>query len=95
MASVLTVVGARPQFIKAGPVSCALRNKGWHEILVHTGQHFDPSMSGIFFDELGAPKPVYNLEVSSLGHGAMTGRMIEKLEAVMAAEKPETRSAAA
>src|SRR4051794_36021230 len=89
MARMLTVVGARPQFIKAGPVSGALRAMGSHEVLVHTGQHFDPLMSKIFFDELGVPRPAYNLEVNSLGHGAMTGRMLEKLEAAMVAESPD------
>src|SRR4051794_10521906 len=89
MATMLTVVGARPQFIKAGPVSGALRAMGSHEVLVHTGQHFDPLMSKIFFDELGVPRPAYNLDVNSLGHGAMTGRMLEKLEAIMVAEKPD------
>src|SRR5262249_52111337 len=86
---VLTVVGARPQFIKAAPVSRALRSEGIAEVLVHTGQHFDPLMSEVFFEELDIPKPVHNLQVSSLGHGAMTGRMLEKLELVMIAEKPD------
>jgi UDP-GlcNAc3NAcA epimerase len=88
--TVLTVVGARPQFIKASPVSHALlTHGGFREILVHTGQHFDASMSDIFFEELDIPPPAYNLEVNSLGHGAMTGRMLEKLEEVMIAEKPD------
>lgn len=87
---VLTVVGARPQFIKAAPVSHALRRLGpLEEVLVHTGQHFDPSMSDIFFQELDIAAPAHNLEVNSLAHGAMTGRMLEKLEAVMTAERPE------
>lgn len=87
--SVFTVVGARPQFIKAAPVSQALARAGLREIFVHTGQHFDALMSDIFFDELALPKPAYSLEVNSLGHGAMTGRMLEKLEAAMRAEKPD------
>ena len=88
--SVLTVVGARPQFIKAAPVSHALAaHGGIREILTHTGQHFDAAMSDVFFEELDIPKPAYNLEVNSLGHGAMTGRMLEKLEEVMLAEKPD------
>jgi UDP-GlcNAc3NAcA epimerase len=86
---ILTVVGARPQFIKAAPVSRALGEAGITEVLVHTGQHFDALMSDVFFDELDIPKPAHNLEVSSLGHGAMTGRMLEKLEAVILAEQPE------
>lgn len=85
---VLTVVGARPQFIKAAPVSHALKSASIDEILVHTGQHFDSLMSDVFFDELAIAKPAYNLAVNSLGHGAMTGRMLEKLEETMLAEKP-------
>ncbi|MBN8942075.1 MAG: UDP-N-acetylglucosamine 2-epimerase (non-hydrolyzing) [Rhizobiales bacterium] len=88
MPRILTIVGARPQFIKASPVSHALAAAGLTEILVHTGQHFDALMSDVFFDELAIPKPSYNLEVNSLGHGAMTGRMLEKLEASMRIEKP-------
>lgn len=88
--TLLTVVGARPQFIKAAPVNHALRRIGGvREILIHTGQHFDAAMSDIFFQELDIAPPEHNLEVNSLGHGAMTGRMLEKLEAVMLAEKPD------
>ena len=88
--TILTVVGARPQFIKAAPVSRALAATGaCREILVHTGQHFDAAMSDVFFTELAIPSPAYNLAVHSLGHGAMTGRMLEKLEAVMLAERPQ------
>ena len=86
---VLTIVGARPQFIKASPVSHALRDAGVAEILVHTGQHFDALMSDVFFDELDIPKPAYNLEVNSLGHGAMTGRMLERIEETLIKEKPD------
>ncbi len=88
MHRILTIVGARPQFIKAAPVSHALAASGLVEILVHTGQHFDALMSDVFFDELAIPKPAYNLEVNSLGHGAMTGRMLEKLEMTILAEEP-------
>src|SRR5829696_1081659 len=88
--TIMTVVGARPQFIKAAPVSHALlAHGGFREVLVHTGQHFDAAMSDVFFEELDIPPPAYNLEVNSLGHGAMTGRMLEKLEEVMIAEKPD------
>src|SRR5918997_306310 len=88
--TVLSIVGARPQFIKAAPVSHALAAPGAiREILVHTGQHFDASMSDVFFDELDIPPPAYNLEVNSLGHGAMTGRMLEKVEEVILVEKPD------
>lgn len=88
MKPVLTVVGARPQFIKAAPVSAALRRAGVREILAHTGQHFDPEMSTVFFEELGLPDPAYNLNVHSLRHGAMTGRMLEGLERTIRDEKP-------
>jgi UDP-GlcNAc3NAcA epimerase len=87
--SILSVVGARPQFIKAAPVSRALAAAGLVEILVHTGQHFDAAMSDVFFEELSIPRPAHNLEVNSLGHGAMTGRMLEKLEEVLLHERPD------
>jgi UDP-GlcNAc3NAcA epimerase len=86
---ILTVLGARPQFIKAAAVSRALKKEGVDERLVHTGQHFDKNMSDVFFDEMDIPRPHYNLEIHSLGHGAMTGRMLEKLEEVLRIEKPD------
>lgn len=90
MPKILTVVGARPQFIKAAPVSQALAaTDGLQEVLVHTGQHFDAAMSEVFFEELDIPPPAYNLEINSLGHGAMTGRMLERLEEVMQTERPD------
>jgi UDP-GlcNAc3NAcA epimerase len=89
MPQIFTVIGARPQFIKAAPVSRAIAEAGMSEVITHTGQHFDALMSDVFFDELDIPKPGYNLEVNSLGHGAMTGRMLEKLEEAMLAEKPD------
>lgn len=85
---VVTVVGARPQFIKAAPVSRALRAVG-EEILVHTGQHYDKSMSDVFFEELEIPVPEYHLHVGSLSHGAQTGDMLKKVEEVLLAEKPD------
>lgn len=86
---VLTVVGARPQFVKASAVSRALASDaGFEEVLVHTGQHFDPAMSAVFFEELAVPPPRYNLGIHSLSHGAMTGRMLEGLEAVIVGERP-------
>jgi UDP-GlcNAc3NAcA epimerase len=85
---ILTVVGARPQFIKAAPVSKALSQLNICEILVHTGQHFDTLMSDVFFNELGIPKPTYNLSINSLSHGAMTGRMLEEIEKTIIAERP-------
>lgn len=87
---IVTVIGARPQFIKASAVSRAFRTDGRvHEVIVHTGQHFDPGMSDTFFTELGIPDPGHHLEINSGGHGEMTGRMLERIEAVLMAEKPD------
>lgn len=86
---VLTVVGARPQFIKAAPVCTALSNAGHSEILVHTGQHYDYQMSRVFFDELGIPEPAVNLGVGSGSHAAQTGQMLVGVERVLLAEKPD------
>jgi UDP-GlcNAc3NAcA epimerase len=87
---ILTVIGARPQFIKAAAVSSRLRAQpNTREILVHTGQHYDENMSDVFFAELGIPAPDHHLGVGSGSHGAMTGRMLEKIEAVTLAEKPD------
>ncbi|MEM9022450.1 MAG: UDP-N-acetylglucosamine 2-epimerase (non-hydrolyzing) [Bacteroidota bacterium] len=87
---VFTVVGARPQFVKAAAVSRALMAQpGMEEVLVHTGQHFDHGMSDIFFEEMEIPRPKYNLDIHSLGHGAMTGRMLEHLEAKLQVEQPD------
>lgn len=86
---IITIVGARPQFVKAAAVSRALRKEGVSEVLVHTGQHFDKNMSEIFFEEMDIPVPDYNLGISSLGHGAMTGRMLEGIEEVLKKEKPD------
>ena len=86
---VLTVVGARPQFIKAAPVSHALRAAGHTEFLVHTGQHYDRQMSRIFFDEIQIPEPDINLEVGSGSHAAQTAQMLSKLEQVMESNRPD------
>jgi len=89
MKKVLTIVGARPQFVKAAVVSRALRNSSkLEEVIVHTGQHFDERMSGSFFQDLGIPEPKHNLGISSLSHGAMTGRMLEEIERILLAESP-------
>ncbi|MFM7428287.1 MAG: non-hydrolyzing UDP-N-acetylglucosamine 2-epimerase [Flammeovirgaceae bacterium] len=85
---IVTVLGARPQFIKAATVSRELKKQRIEEIIVHTGQHFDTNMSQVFFDEMDIPHPHYNLEVSGLQHGAMTGRMLEKVEEVLLKEHP-------
>lgn len=86
---VLTVVGARPQFVKAAPFSSELRAAGISELLVHTGQHYDHQMSTVFFDELGIPAPALNLNVGSGSHGEQTGRMLELLDRAISAEQPD------
>lgn len=86
----LTIIGARPQFVKAAVVSRAFaKTGGFEEVLVHTGQHFDDNMSEVFFQEMCIPKPKYNLGICGLTHGAMTGRMMEQIEAVMLTEHPD------
>ena len=90
MKRILTVLGARPQFIKASVVSHAIaQTPGLSEVLVHTGQHFDANMSDVFFDELGMAKPDYFLDIHGGTHGAMTGRMLEAVEQVMLKERPD------
>lgn len=86
---IATVVGARPQFIKAAPVSKALGESGFQEYLIHTGQHYDHNMSEIFFDEMQIPKPDINLSVGSGSHGYQTGTMLINIEQVMIKEKPD------
>lgn len=85
---VATVVGARPQFIKAAPVSAAIRARH-DEVLVHTGQHYDADMSQVFFDQLGIPHPDHHLGVGSGTHGVQTGRMLMALEETFVAESPD------
>ncbi|MCY1270437.1 UDP-2,3-diacetamido-2,3-dideoxy-D-glucuronate 2-epimerase [compost metagenome] len=87
--NILTVVGARPQFIKAAVVSRAFAVLGPREILVHTGQHYDANMSDVFFDELNIPRPAYNLGIGGGTHAQNTGRMMEKIEEIMLSEKPD------
>jgi len=87
---ILTVVGARPQFVKAAALSPVLaRQDGVAEVIVHTGQHFDANMSDIFFSEMAIPEPRHNLGIGGGTHGQNTGRMIEALEAVLLAEVPD------
>ena len=87
---IVTILGARPQFIKAGTVSREIaKHKEIQEVIVHTGQHYDANMSDIFFDEMKIPKPDYFLGIGGKSHGAMTGQMIEKIEEVCLKEKPD------
>ena len=90
MKKILTILGARPQFIKAATVSRAIRERdNIEEIIVHTGQHFDANMSDVFFDQLDIPQPQHNLGIAGLSHGAMTGRMLEGIEALIQQERPD------
>jgi UDP-GlcNAc3NAcA epimerase len=88
---IITIIGARPQFIKAAVVSRAMRLRSHEitELIVHTGQHFDSNMSDIFFEELDIPKPDFHLGVGGGSHGQNTGRMLEKIEEVLLQEKPD------
>jgi len=85
---IVTIVGARPQFIKAAPVSQALRRQH-HEILIHTGQHYDRAMSDLFFEELSIPHPDYELGIGSGPHGWQTGQMLPRIEEALQVEKPD------
>lgn len=95
---IVTIIGARPQFVKAAVVSRAIAD--WNkneksgiskieEVIVHTGQHYDANMSDVFFDEMSIPEPAYNLHIGGGTHGANTGRMLEKIESVLLGEKPD------
>jgi UDP-N-acetylglucosamine 2-epimerase len=85
---VASIVGARPQFIKAAPLDRELR-RGHRHLLIHTGQHYDYAMSAIFFDELGIPEPDYNLGIGSASHGKQTGEMLMGIEDTLIAEQPD------
>lgn len=97
MIKIVTIIGARPQFIKAAPVSRALTRHNTkaagrdqiQEIILHSGQHFDSNMSDVFFRELNIPAPKYNLGIQAGLHGEMTGKMVEKIEAVLIKEAPD------
>jgi UDP-GlcNAc3NAcA epimerase len=87
---IVTIVGARPQFVKAAMVGRALAQSGkFNEIMIHTGQHFDDAMSDIFFRELGIAPPRHHLDIHGGGHGEMTGRMLAALEPLLETEKPD------
>ncbi len=90
MKKIVTILGARPQFVKAAVLSRVISTfNEVEEIIIHTGQHYDQNMSAIFFDEMQIPKPKYNLAINGLGHGAMTGQMLSKIEEVLTIEKPD------
>ena len=89
---IVTIIGARPQIIKAAALSRAIKNHfsdRIQEVIVHTGQHYDDNMSQVFFDELGIPRPDYNLHVGSASHGVQTARMTEGIEEILMKEKPD------
>jgi len=91
MKKIITILGARPQFIKASVVSQELKKHSHlvKEIIVHTGQHFDNNMSKVFFDQMSIQEPKYFLNINSLNHGAMTGKMLEEIEKILMKENPE------
>lgn len=90
MKKIVTVLGARPQFIKASVVSDAIaKTSTLNEVVVHTGQHFDPNMSDVFFAELGMPSPKHHLNIHGGSHGDMTGRMLVEIERVLQSERPD------
>ncbi|MFY0604739.1 MAG: UDP-N-acetylglucosamine 2-epimerase (non-hydrolyzing) [Flavobacteriaceae bacterium] len=89
MKKIVTILGARPQFVKAAVLSRIIKEQGKiEEVIIHTGQHFDTNMSTVFFKEMEIQSPSYNLNINGLSHGAMTGQMMEKIEEVLIKEKP-------
>jgi len=89
MRKIITVIGARPQFVKAATLSRQFSKMGVEEMLLHTGQHFDENMSQVFFDEMEIPRPAFNLDIHGMAHGAMTGKMLEGVEQILISERPE------
>ncbi len=90
MKKIVSILGARPQFVKAAVLSRIIADKKEiEEVIIHTGQHFDSNMSDVFFTEMEIPRPKYNLDINGLGHGAMTGQMLEKIEEILLREKPQ------
>lgn len=90
MKKIVTILGARPQFVKAAVLSRVIQKYDEiEEVIVHTGQHFDQNMSDVFFEEMQIPKPKYNLDINSMSHGAMTGKMLADIEVVLQKEKPD------
>jgi len=90
MKKIVTILGARPQFVKAAVLSRVIsKHNKVEEIIIHTGQHYDANMSDIFFEEMNIPKPTYNLAINGLSHGAMTGQMLIKIEEVLKIENPD------
>lgn len=89
MKKIVTILGARPQFVKAAVLSRVIQKyQDIEEVIVHTGQHFDQNMSDVFFEEMQIPKPKYNLDINSMSHGAMTGKMLADIEEVLMKEQP-------
>jgi len=90
MKNIITILGARPQFVKGAVLSRIIKKHNEiEEVIIHTGQHYDTNMSAVFFEEMEIPKPKYNLDINGLSHGAMTGQMLEKIEAILKEEKPD------
>jgi UDP-GlcNAc3NAcA epimerase len=90
MKKIVTILGARPQFVKAAVLSrIIVEQNEFEEIIIHTGQHYDANMSEVFFSEMSIPKPKYNLNINGLAHGAMTGQMLEKIELILLKEQPQ------
>ena len=90
MKKIITILGARPQFVKAAVLSRVISKYNiLEEVIVHTGQHYDANMSDIFFKEMEIPEPKYNLAINGLSHGAMTGQMLTEIEKVLEIENPD------